>query len=84
MADLMVLKTQQWLNKTYGGKTGYGSNINENGNTGWTTIYALTRALQIELGITSTVLYKVHVGVKDILQVQEILQNIFIVVQAVQ
>ena len=54
MADLMVLKTQQWLNKTYGGKTGYGSNINENGNTGWTTIYALTRALQIELGITST------------------------------
>ena len=54
MADEMVLKTQQWLNKTYGGKTGYGSNITENGNTGWTTIYALTRALQIELGITST------------------------------
>ena len=54
MADLMVLKTQQWLNKTYGGKTGYGSRIPESGFTGWTTIYALTRALQIELGITST------------------------------
>lgn len=54
MSDQMVLKTQQWLNTTYGGRTGYGSNIPENGNTGWTTIYALTRALQIELGITAT------------------------------
>ncbi len=54
MSDPMVLKTQQWLNQTYGGKTGYGNNIAENGETGWTTIYALTRALQIELGITST------------------------------
>lgn len=52
--DQMVLRTQQWLNRTYGGKTGYGENISENGNTGWTTIYALTRALQIELGITAT------------------------------
>ena len=54
MSDPMVLKTQQWLNQTYGGKTGYGNNIAENGETGWTTIYALTRALQIGLGITST------------------------------
>lgn len=54
MADQMVLRTQQWLNQTYGGKTGYGDNIPENGNTGWTTIYALIRALQIELGITAT------------------------------
>ena len=54
ITDAMVLKTQQWLNKTYEGKTGYGSRIPESGFTGWTTIYALTRALQIELGITST------------------------------
>ena len=54
MSDPMVLKTQQWLNKTYSGKEGYGNNIPENGNTGWTTIYALLRAFQIELGIKST------------------------------
>lgn len=51
--DAMVLKTQQWLNATYGDKTGFGS-VDETGNTGWPTIYALTRALQIELGITNT------------------------------
>ena len=53
MSDQMVLKTQQWLNNTYRGKTGY-TVIPENGNTGWTTIYALLHALQIELGITAT------------------------------
>lgn len=53
MNDEMVLKTQQWLNATYSGKTGY-NEIPENGNTGWTTIYALLHALQIELGITAT------------------------------
>lgn len=53
MADQMVLKTQQWLNQTYNGKTGYIA-VTENGNTGWNTIYALRRALQIELGITAT------------------------------
>lgn len=51
--DAMVLKTQQWLNKTYKEKTGYVS-IPEDGITGWYTIYALRRALQIELGITQT------------------------------
>lgn len=51
--DQMILKTQQWLNQTYGNKAGFGS-VNENGKTGWPTIYALTRALQIELGITQT------------------------------
>lgn len=51
--DIMVLKTQQWLNQTYNGRTGYVS-VNETGNTGWSTIYALRRALQIELGITAT------------------------------
>ncbi|MDF2791720.1 MAG: hypothetical protein K0S80_4822 [Neobacillus sp.] len=48
--DEMVLTTQQWLNATYTGKHGYEA-IPENGKTGWTTVYALTRALQIELGI---------------------------------
>ncbi len=32
--DAMVLKTQQWLNKTYEGRTGYGSRIPESGFTG--------------------------------------------------
>ncbi|MCO7125449.1 DUF1906 domain-containing protein [Sporolactobacillus shoreicorticis] len=48
--DEMVLLTQQWLNSTYSGRHGY-ETIPENGKTGWTTVYALTRALQIELGI---------------------------------
>lgn len=51
--DQMVLKTQQWLNNTYRGKTGFGSVV-EDGATGWDTIYGLIRALQIELGITAT------------------------------
>ena len=42
MADQMVLKTQQWLNSTYGNKTGFGS-VQETGNTGWDTINALIR-----------------------------------------
>lgn len=53
--DPMVLKTQEWLNKTYKGKNGYIeldlSNDSIKGRTGWTTIYALIRAFQIELGI---------------------------------
>ena len=48
--DIWVLKTQQWLNKPYTGKYGYNT-IEENGQTGWDTIYALLRALQIEEGI---------------------------------
>lgn len=51
--DAMVLKTQQWLNSTYGNDSRY-ERIPESGETGWNTIYALTRALQIELGIQST------------------------------
>lgn len=51
--DQMVLLTQQWLNKTYGDKPGFGSVITD-GNTGWDTINGLIRALQIELGITET------------------------------
>lgn len=51
--DSMVLKTQQWLNATYGTDTRFNL-LTEDGITGWGTIYGLTRALQIELGITST------------------------------
>lgn len=50
--DTMVLKTQEWLNATYGNDSRFGS-VPENGNTGWTTIYSLIRALQIELGINT-------------------------------
>ena len=52
--DQMVLETQQWLNKTYGGVSGFGS-VTEDGVTGWGTVYGLTRALQHELGITGLV-----------------------------
>lgn len=51
--DPYVLNVQKWLNETYKGKKGY-TEINENGKTGWPTIYGLLHALQIELGITST------------------------------
>lgn len=51
--DPYVLNVQKWVNDTYRGKTGY-TEIPENGKTGWTTIYALLHALQIELGITAT------------------------------
>lgn len=52
--DIMVLATQKWLNKTYTGKYGYNPiDLNDvGGSTGWTTINALTRALQIEMGIS--------------------------------
>ncbi len=51
-SDPRVLDVQEWLNATYGGRPGYNT-ISENGHTGWSTMYALTRALQIELGISS-------------------------------
>lgn len=53
VGDPYVFYTQEWLNDTYRGKTGY-TEIPENGKTGWTTVYALLHALQIELGITAT------------------------------
>lgn len=52
VGDPMVYLTQRWLNQEYGDVSGFGS-VPENGRTGWDTIYGLTRALQIELGITS-------------------------------
>lgn len=51
--DLLVLQSQRWLNAVYGGRTGY-ARIAEDGATGWETMYGLTRALQLELGITAT------------------------------
>lgn len=50
--DEMVLKVQQWVNLVYGGKPGYVL-APETGQTSWSTMYSLTRALQIELGITT-------------------------------
>ncbi|MFJ4860965.1 glycoside hydrolase domain-containing protein [Streptomyces sp. NPDC088748] len=50
--DQKVLDAQKWINKTYAGKAGYNA-CPENGQTGWTTMWALTRALQIELGIAT-------------------------------
>lgn len=51
--DEMVLATQKWLNNTYGNDSRF-NRVDEDGATGWETIYGLTRAFQIELGITDT------------------------------
>ena len=53
MVDQAVLAAQKWVNDTYSGRAGY-SRVDENGKTGWPTMHALTRALQLELGITAT------------------------------
>jgi len=49
--DQRVLQTQEWLNDTYTGVSGY-TPITEDGATGFVTFNALIKALQIELGIT--------------------------------
>ncbi|MCP9991698.1 DUF1906 domain-containing protein [Streptomyces albogriseolus] len=49
MADEMVLSAQKFVNRVYGSRTGM--TVEENGRTGWPVMYALTRALQWELGI---------------------------------
>ncbi len=51
MADEMVLRAQRFINQTYGPLAGI--HVDEDGATGWATMYALTRALQYELGITA-------------------------------
>jgi peptidoglycan hydrolase-like protein with peptidoglycan-binding domain len=51
--DIWVMSSQAWLNSTYADKPGYQA-IEVDGETGWQTMYALTRALQIELGISPT------------------------------
>ncbi|MFE0420657.1 glycoside hydrolase domain-containing protein [Streptomyces tendae] len=49
--DELVLRAQQFVNFTYGDIIG--TTLEEDGRTGWATMYALTRALQYELGITA-------------------------------
>lgn len=49
----MVQEAQKWLNDTYSGREGFIPIKDPDGKTGWTTMYALTRALQIELGIAT-------------------------------
>ena len=50
--DIMVLKSQQWMNDTYGGDSRY-TKVAEDGATGWGTINGLIIALQIELGMAA-------------------------------
>ncbi|MFG2775635.1 glycoside hydrolase domain-containing protein [Streptomyces sp. NPDC048350] len=50
MVDAMVLEAQRFVNSRYGSVIGM--TVTEDGSTGWPTMYALTRALQHELGIT--------------------------------
>ena len=54
--DPYVFNVQHWLNENYGQyvESGRFNLVEENGKTGWATIYALTRAFQIELGIQAT------------------------------
>ena len=51
--DQMLLKSQQWLNNNYSGKTGF-VNVPEDGTSRRSTVNGCIRALQIELGITDT------------------------------
>ncbi|MFD8087168.1 glycoside hydrolase domain-containing protein [Kitasatospora sp. NPDC059722] len=54
MADEMVRLAQRFVNTTYNNGATLGiSKLDEDGRTGWTVMYALTRALQYEMGITS-------------------------------
>ncbi|MFE4214717.1 glycoside hydrolase domain-containing protein [Streptomyces sp. NPDC056844] len=54
MADEMVLRAQRFINTTYGNGATLGiSKLAEDGKTGWPVMYALTRALQYEMGITA-------------------------------
>lgn len=53
MVDEWVLRAQQWVNSVYGGRPGFVP-APETGRTGWPTMFALTRALQIELGLSGS------------------------------
>ncbi|SOE03862.1 hypothetical protein SAMN06295924_1031, partial [Rathayibacter rathayi NCPPB 2980 = VKM Ac-1601] len=52
MVDAWVQKSQTWVNDKYSGVPGFNPAPTD-GRTGWKTMFALTRALQHELGITS-------------------------------
>lgn len=51
--DEWLLKTQQWLNRTYGADSRF-DKVPEDGITRAATVYGLLHALQIELGIEQT------------------------------
>src|SRR4051812_24353020 len=54
MADEMVRLAQKFINTQYNNGALLGiSPLEENGRTSWTVMYALTRALQYEMGITT-------------------------------
>ncbi|MFC8591232.1 glycoside hydrolase domain-containing protein [Streptomyces atroolivaceus] len=54
MADEMVQRAQRFINTTYNNGATLGiAKLDENGQTGWPVMYALTRALQYEMGITA-------------------------------
>jgi len=46
----MVQRAQHFVNEVYGSRIGM--TVDEDGKTSWDTMYALTRALQVELGIS--------------------------------
>ena len=50
----MVLRVQRWVNQEYSHFVGFNERVPEDGKVGWSTVYGLTRALQLELGITNT------------------------------
>lgn len=52
MSDPWVTNAQTWINTTYGHIPAIGT-VPTDGKTGWPIMYALTRALQRELGITA-------------------------------
>ncbi|WP_369376762.1 glycoside hydrolase domain-containing protein [Streptomyces sp. cg36] len=54
MADEKVLAAQKWVNATYAAVPGF-VKAPEDGRTGWSTMFALTMALQAELGIAPLV-----------------------------
>lgn len=54
MADEMVQRAQAFVNTTYNDGATLGiSKLEENGRTSWAVMYALTRALQYEMGISA-------------------------------
>lgn len=49
--DEAIYRVQVWLNHTYANRPGF-VEVDTDGITGWTTVKALIRALQMELGLT--------------------------------
>ncbi|MEO3978661.1 glycoside hydrolase domain-containing protein [Streptomyces sp. CAU 1734] len=53
MADAMVLRAQKFINQVYVPRASGIPRVEENGRTSWEVMFALTRCLQYELGITA-------------------------------